>query len=236
MKPNMPESTELRYLDDDSESFSDLDRERAREAFTIELARTGLPAGARLLEIGFGKGWFLDWARDEDYSIAGSEISPACFEAMKKAGHEVYFGPLDEIDFPAGTRFDAAIAFDVFEHLTIPELVATLKTLHGLLADGGIVLARFPNGASPLGGVFQAGDITHRTALNQFAIGQLCQLTEFSVQYCGNAARTYTGRKAKFLKWLSFRACDIVEMVVAYLYFRGQRVPLDANMVCVLRK
>jgi hypothetical protein len=152
------------------------------------------------------------------------------------AGHDVHLGTLGEVEFPPGTRFDAVVAFDVFEHLTIAELTATLNRLHDLLVDNGTVFSRFPNGGSPFGLAFMAGDITHRTALNGSAMEQLGALTCFSVEFCGNAARTVSGRKAKTLKRLAFRVCDLIEVGVGLLYFRGRRMPLDGDLSCILRR
>ena len=98
------------------------------------------------------------------------------------------------------------------------------------------MFARFPNGGSPFGLVFQSGDITHRTFLNGNAMEQIAALTGFTVEYCTNAARTVSGRRARFLKRLAFVACDFVEVVVSMLYFRGRRVPLDPNLVCLMRR
>ena len=42
-----------------------------------------------------------------------------------------------------------------------------------LLAEGGVVFGRFPDGGSPFGLAFMAGDITHKTALNGRAMEQL---------------------------------------------------------------
>ena len=124
----------------------------------------------------------------------------------------------------------------MFEHLSIAELKATLTRLHDLLSSAGVVFGRFPNGGSPFGLAFMAGDITHKTALNGSAMEQLAALTGFELVYCRNAARTVTGKRSKLLKRLAFRVCDLIELAVAFLYFRGRRMPLDADLACVLRR
>ena len=232
----MTENQDVRYVDTGSASLGAVDAERVREEFEIEMGRAGIGPGARILEIGYGHGHFLDWSRDRGCTIVGIEINPALHEAAKAAGHDVHFGSLDDIEFPPGTAFDAIAAFDVFEHLTIPELKSMLGRMDTLLAADGVIVARFPNGGSPFGLAFQSGDITHRTFLNQGAMEQLGDLTGFSVGFCMNAARTVSGRKAKFLKRLAFKLCDAIEIVVGVLYFRGRRMPLDANLVCLLRR
>ena len=85
----------------------------------------------------------------------------------------------------------------MFEHLSIAELKATLTRLHDLLSSAGVVFGRFPNGGSPFGLAFMAGDITDKTALNGSAMEQLATLTGFELVYCRNAARTVTGKTFK---------------------------------------
>lgn len=232
----MTDNMEVRYVDTGSASLADIDTERLHEEFGIEMSRASIGAGARVLELGYGHAHFLRWATAHGYSVVGIEINPALHAAALAAGHDVHLGTLDDVDFPPDTLFDAVVAFDVFEHLTIAELTATLDRLHGLVVENGTVFARFPNGGSPFGLAFMAGDITHRTALNASAMEQLAALTGFTVAFCGNAARTVSGRKAKVLKRLAFKVCDLIEVIVGLLYFRGRRMPLDGDLVCVLRR
>lgn len=232
----MTENPEVRYVDTGSAELDAIDSERLHEEFEIEMSRAAIAADARVLELGYGHAHFMDWMKKRGGTIVGTEINPAHHAAAEAAGHDVHFGTLDEVDFPPDTVFDAVVAFDVFEHLTISELQVTLTRLHGLIAPGGIVFARFPNGGSPFGLAFMAGDITHKTALNASAMEQLGELTGFSVELCTNAARTVSGRKAKWLKRIAFKICDLIEVAVGLLYFRGRRMPLDPDLVCVLRR
>lgn len=232
----MTENPEVRYVDTGSAVLDAVETERLHEDFETEMSRAGIAADARVLELGYGHAHFLDWAKNRGGTVVGIEINPALHFAAEKAGHNVHLGTLEDVEFPPGTVFDAVVAFDVFEHLTISELKTTLDRLHGLLAPGGLVFARFPNGGSPFGLAFMAGDITHKTALNGSAMDQLGAITGFSVDYCANAARTVSGRRAKWLKRIAFKVCDLIEIAVGFLYFRGRRMPLDADLVCVLRR
>ncbi len=232
----MTENPDVRYVSTGSATPADIEARRMDEEFGIEMSRTGIRPGARILELGYGHAHFLGWATAKGYRLVGTEINPALHEAASSAGYEVHLGTLDGIDFPPGTVFDAVVAFDVFEHLTIPELKATLTLLHGLLAEDGVVFARFPNGGSPFGLAFMAGDITHKTALNGSAMEQLGALTGFELGFCANAARTVSGRRSKLLKRLAFKVCDLIEVVIGLLYWRGRRMPLDGDLSCVLRR
>ena len=232
----MTENDAVRYVETGSATPDAVELDRLHEEFGIEMARAGIGTGARILELGHGHGQFLDWAKARGCSIIGTELNPAQHEAAAARGHDVHLGWLNEIDLPRDEPFNAVVAFDVFEHLTVDELKETLEALHGLLSDTGVVFARFPNGGSPFGLAFQSGDITHKTALNESAMTQLGDLTGFEVAFCVNAARSVSGRRARWLKRLAFRLCDAIEVVVGFLYFRGRRMPLDGNLACLLRK
>lgn len=232
----MTENTDVRYVDTGSATRTDIEAARMDEEFEIEMSRAGIGPGARILELGYGHAHFLAWATAKGCKVVGTEINPGLHEAALAAGHDVHLGTLDDIDFAPDTAFDAIVAFDVFEHLTISELKDTLTRLHGLLSKGGVVFARFPNGGSPFGLAFMAGDITHKTALNKSAMEQLGALTGFEVGYCENAARTVSGKRSKLLKRIAFKMCDLIEIVVGFLYFRGRRMPLDGDLACLLRR
>ena len=168
----MTENRDVRYVDTGSATRTEIEAERMDEEFGIEMSRAGIGPGARILELGYGHAHFLAWATAQGCNVVGTEINRGLHEAATAAGHDVHLGPLDDIDFATGTAFDAIVAFDVFEHLTISELKETLIRLHGLLAEGGVVFGWFPNGGSPFGLAFMAGDIAHKTTLNGSSMEQ----------------------------------------------------------------
>lgn len=127
----------------------------------------------RLLEVGFGNGAFMGWARAEGHEVYGLEIEAPQLDAARRAGFTVA-DSLDALLAQCGcSGFDGAVAFDVFEHLTYAQLQQLLQELRGVLKPGGWILARFPNGDSPFGRLNQHGDLTHVTALGSMAIRQL---------------------------------------------------------------
>lgn len=100
--------------------------------------------GAALLEIGFGSGRFLAWARQRGACIAGTEINPTLLEAARGFGVELLPADLERVAHGHAGRFDTIAAFDVFEHLTVTEIVARIKAAETMLKPGGQLLARFP--------------------------------------------------------------------------------------------
>jgi cyclopropane fatty-acyl-phospholipid synthase-like methyltransferase len=168
----MTENRDVRYVDTGSATRTEIEVERMDEELGIAMSRAGIGPGARIPELGYGHPHFLAWATAQGCNVVGTEINRGQHEVATAAGHDVHLGPLDDIDFATSTAFDAIVAFDVFEHLTISELKETLIRLHGLLAEGGVGFGWFPNGGSPFGLAFIAGDIAHKTTLNGSSMEQ----------------------------------------------------------------
>ena len=64
------------------------------ERYEKEMSRAGLKPGATILELGFGDGSFLDWARDNGFIVFGSEITDECVDNALKRDHNVTIGLL----------------------------------------------------------------------------------------------------------------------------------------------
>ncbi len=213
--------------------FAPSDREA--RYFAAELADIPL-TGKRVLEIGFGNGSFLAWAKARGAEVVGTEIDAVMIEHARAKGFSAEPSSLEALA-AAGQRFDLVVAFDVFEHWDKPMLVANLSQIAALLRTDGLVLARFPNGQSPFGRVHQHGDLTHQTALSVSSVVQLARLTGFTVVRCGNACRVparsdfFTVLKHHWRRWQRAR----IERRVAKLYDFG-RLALDPNLTAVLRK
>ncbi|MEI7967422.1 MAG: class I SAM-dependent methyltransferase [Betaproteobacteria bacterium] len=140
----------------------------------------------RLLEIGFGNGSFLGWARDQGHTIYGIEIDAPQLAAAQRAGFQAR-GSLSELDAAYDIDgLDGVVAFDVFEHLSSSQLIELLQGVHRLLKPGGWVLARFPNGDSPFGRLNQHGDLTHVTTLGSTALRQLALASNLQLLYVGS--------------------------------------------------
>ena len=209
----------------------------AREAryFAAEFAELPV-AGKRILEIGFGNGTFLGWARAQGAQVAGTEVEPSMLLAAQQKGFEVHPADLRALA-ATGERFDLVVAFDVLEHWEKQTLIANVEAIRELLTPGGILVARVPNGHSPFGRVHQYGDLTHQTVLSAPSIRQLAQITGFEVAQIRNAASIPARRDAwSALKhaWRRFRRARI-EITFGSLYGVG-RLPLDPNLVAVLRR
>ena len=193
-------------------------------------------ANKRVLEIGFGNGRFLAWAKAQGANVSGTEINEPMLARAREKGFDAHPADLAAL-IASGLRFDVVAAFDVFEHWEKQTLIDNLKHIAFLLNEGGFVVARFPNGQSPFGRVYQYGDITHQSVLSASSVRQLAQMTGFDVVRVGNASRVPARRDPftvmKF-RWRQLQRARI-EKALGKLYSFG-RLALDPNLTAVLRK
>ncbi|WP_191090144.1 class I SAM-dependent methyltransferase [Histidinibacterium aquaticum] len=125
----------------------------------------------RVLELGFGNGAFMGWARQEEFEILGTEIQPELRRRAESLGFEVA-GQVEGIETAS---LDACVAFDVFEHIPHDELIMLCKEIHRCLKPGGHLVARFPNGDSPFSMPNWNGDATHKSWLGQNSIAHIME-------------------------------------------------------------
>ena len=196
----------------------------------------GIPLGGRdVLEIGFGRGDFLAWARGQGARVVGLERDGSLVDRAREAGFDAYLA--DIVDAPAlnGRAFDLIVAIDVLEHVPVETILGWFDRLPALLRPGGHFLARFPNGQSPLGRVFQHGDITHVTTLSPGIARQLAAIAGLELARVGNSHRPRADRAAwRLVQWARDRMRDGAEIAFARLY-GIERIPLDPNVTVVWR-
>lgn len=202
--------------------------------FSAELA--GIPLdGKDVLEIGFGNGTFVAWARDQGARMTGTELNADSLLAAVE--HDL---PVLPIDFDKGEdvladSFDLIVAFDVFEHLTEAQLRAKLRVADYILRPGGRIVLRYPNGQSPFGLSSQNGDATHILMLSRPKIEQYGAST-------GLKTVLYRGSSQPSDGSLKRRAINGIRMVVRVALFRllnlamASDVELAPNVLHILRK
>ena len=223
----MSEDFYARY--DEYKGWSETPVPVAPEIFADILKTAGVTGTLRILEMGFGDGAFLDWARASGHSVAGSEIRIEAIEAAKSRGHEVYHG------IPSIEPVDLIVALDVFEHLTNEQMLDFLVAADRLLKPRGLIVARFPNGSSPFFGHYHHGDATHQRPLTASLVQQVALMRGFELVKAVNPRPVPAGAASALKAWLAYRLRDVIELVLGYAYF-GCRVPMDPNIVVVLRR
>jgi 2-polyprenyl-3-methyl-5-hydroxy-6-metoxy-1,4-benzoquinol methylase len=202
--------------------------------FAGEMRGLGVQS-CNLLEIGFGSGSLLAWARDHDAKVAGTEINSELIEAAREAQIELIDSDFERVANCHAGRFDTIVAFDVFEHFSLEEIVVRMRAAETMLKAGGSLILRFPNAQSPFGLAPQNGDPTHKTALSRSSFEQLIQGTSFSVTRYEPSYRIRGGSISKRAARSARAVCrTLVARILNFVY--AQKIPWDPVVVLVLRK
>ncbi|PIS47234.1 MAG: methyltransferase [Elusimicrobia bacterium CG08_land_8_20_14_0_20_51_18] len=99
--------------------------------------------GAKVVEIGSGKGEMLDVIAEAGMKAFGLEFSPASVSAARTAGRELIQGYIGEMKEIKGAPFDAFICLNYLEHL--PEPGAAIRAIADNLSGPATGFVTVPN-------------------------------------------------------------------------------------------
>ncbi len=136
----------------------------------------GCTADTSVLELGSGTGEFLSYLKQKGVSrFQGVEQDKDAVVAMEPGlVSHVHVGDIWEYFDSAGAdTFERVVMLDVLEHFSPGDGVRLLGRIKGVIAPGGLVVARVPNMGSPWGGIHQFADLTHKTAYTAKSLEQL---------------------------------------------------------------
>ena len=191
--------------------------------------------GADVLEIGFGSGSFLAWARDSKAKIVGVEINPRLIEAATRFDVELLPAEFERVATANASRFDTIVAFDVFEHFVLDDVIARLRACEIMLKPLGHLILRFPNAQSPFGMAPQNSDPTHKSVLSRSVIEHLSRDLAFQITRYGPSFRIGGGSLKKRLgRRMQNVARDMIAAALNAIY--AQNIPWDPVVVLVLKK
>ncbi len=190
----------------------------------------------KIIEIGYGNGFFLDWAKKKQLDITGYEINET-FHQKAKFNHKVILGEGVNISSEVNDKFDLIVLFDVIEHISKDNLLNFFENLYKLLNTNGQILLRFPNGSSAAGLEYFNSDLTHFTFLNKRSLKMVAELNKFELIYFANMKRVnkFKSIRGKLLGRFVYLLRDFIEYIYGNLYF-GEKIPLDPNVVGILKK
>jgi 2-polyprenyl-3-methyl-5-hydroxy-6-metoxy-1,4-benzoquinol methylase len=188
-----------------------------------------------LLEIGFGPGRLLGWARAQGARVSGVEVNPWSLDCARRAGIAVPGQDFSALGAELSDTLDLIVAFDVFEHLSHRAIRDHLEAATKTLRAGGVLMLRYPNAQSPFGLPAQHGDASHVSALSRAIIERLCEgLPLATERYAGACrARGVWGPK-RLARMLRFAAQDLAEASIRALYGFGE--PMSPVVVHMLRR
>lgn len=204
------------------------------ETYQIELSRLQVNQPLRILEIGFGSGGFMTWARAQGHTVVGTEVNKAFVGEALRRGFDVYESADLQPILALGLKFDLVVVFDVVEHLFPLEIKDLLVQIKRVLEPSGRVLLRFPNSVSPFSGQSLHGDITHVTPMSVEKLMQIATPLKYQLVSQANAARPVIyGSRPRWQRELLFAVRNLIEVILGYTYY-GKRIPLDPNLSVVL--
>jgi 2-polyprenyl-3-methyl-5-hydroxy-6-metoxy-1,4-benzoquinol methylase len=165
--------------------------------FSAEIKRANkvFSKKSTVLEIGFGNGEFLNYARENDWDICGTEANKALVEIANKYGFNAKHS--EDLSLFEDSTYDLIVAFDVLEHIPQERLPNFILDISRVLKNDGVFLARFPNGDSPFGLINQNGDATHLTTLGSNKIKYFAAKANMQVIFVGGEVQPIIGTSPK---------------------------------------
>lgn len=150
------------------EFYAGLVREK-KEIHTsfLSLLRQRLPRVKKLLDLGCGKGEFLEVCQNFGLSTWGVDVSDYALSQAKRKNKESQFFCLDlnkkKLPFKSNS-FEAVTCFDLVEHLSFPSLV--LSEAFRVLKPGGVLFVTTPNGQAWFGYILSLVFPSDKTHIN----------------------------------------------------------------------
>jgi ubiquinone/menaquinone biosynthesis C-methylase UbiE len=202
------------------EGYSDLHRwdkkfspsTQERRLYCRELKEISLK-GKQLLDVGFGKGSFLVWAKQNGAFVSGVEIQ----NELRSIAADEDIPVFSDICEVSTEQYDIVVLFDVLEHQTLEEIPQFIEEIFRVLKKGGVILFKFPNCQSPAGMVNQFGDFTHRSMLSG-------PIVECFVKRAGFECVTYRAAKELFSDNIFNRIVKFAIRPFLYLFECGFRL------------
>jgi 2-polyprenyl-3-methyl-5-hydroxy-6-metoxy-1,4-benzoquinol methylase len=193
-------------------------------------------ASARVLDIGFGNGGFLGWARSLGYACVGLEVNERLVRRARSAGFPAG-SDFSEIQIPAHHTFQVVTAFDVLEHIRREDLINFLRDVRSICSRDTVVILRFPNGDNPFSLFMQNGDVTHQTWIGRGMLRQIAHLAGFDVESLRAPVIPTQGSslKRRVSVALGIPVRWAVGRIIGGLFMGGAEVSLSPNLLAVLR-
>lgn len=220
-----------------AENFGTLSRQEEIDiSAQLRKSKTMLPAQSRVLEIGFGNGKFLAYGKKRQWEMHGTEVNSGLLESARRQGYHVVH--TDNLKPFLDNQFNLVVAIDVLEHVPQEELFAFLQEIQRVLQNGGVFIARFPNGDSPFGRFIQNGDPTHLNTIGSGKARYFAKKLGVEIVYLGAEAQPIWGGGAAHF---AYRAIAVpikymMNLVLNFLFTpRTCRALCSTNLVMALR-
>jgi O-antigen chain-terminating methyltransferase len=136
----------------------------------------------RALDLGCGRGEFLDLARQTGFATVGADISETFVRHCIRKGHQAT--NMDSLSFlkrQADQSYDLVASFHVVEHCSMDYNFEVFRQVRRVLANGGIFIVETPNLFSMWAGHRQFYlDPTHERPVHPELMQFMCETAGFS--------------------------------------------------------
>ncbi|MGI9145258.1 MAG: methyltransferase domain-containing protein [Chloroflexota bacterium] len=157
--------------------FSDLFR--GQEAFIADRQRTYLrffKGVSNVVDLGAGRGEFLELMREQGIQAVGVELDPAMVERCLQRGlSAVHADAYDFLNEMPEQSVDVIFSAQFIEHVPSERLLELLELARSRLRDGGLFIAETVNPESHLAMKTFFVDLTHQRPIFPQVLLQLCQ-------------------------------------------------------------
>ena len=96
----------------------------------------------KILDVGCGRGWFLQEANKRGWNVFGTEYSTEAIKICKSNGLKMHEGKLESTAF-SSEEFDIITSFEVIEHINNP--IEETSYIYKFLRKGGLFYLTTPN-------------------------------------------------------------------------------------------
>ncbi len=146
----------------------------------VESIRSRLPDARRIVDIGCGRGGFVEVCRREQGDALGLDNEAAAARICHEQGLPFVLADAERLPFINGS-LDVVRAKEIIEHLPNPRTM--LAEIHRALRPGGLFLSRVPSHFSalyPIGNFWD--DYTHVRPLSRLGMRRLLEDSGFQVR------------------------------------------------------
>jgi 2-polyprenyl-3-methyl-5-hydroxy-6-metoxy-1,4-benzoquinol methylase len=206
--------------------------------YSAEISRTKnkFLKDSKVLEIGFGNGGFLKYAKEMGWDITGTELNHELVNIANSLGYKAFVA--EDLSIFKSDSFDLVVAFDVLEHIPNDKFMNFIFEVKRVLVPDGYFIARFPNGDSPFGLKIQNGDFTHISSIGSGKVFSLQAITKMKLIYFGGEAQPIIG--TTFInvlhKIFSLPIKLLINLIVGIIFFPREKVDFCAlNSTMIFR-